>query len=164
MPRIPDAGQCMFFPFRYRFISTWSYVSPCRIKPNCIYLLNCWMSGWQCTKYASIITLHIKFPLTTISPSWGRLFAGNRFFSSLLWYTEPSCRRTRLFVSRPKGTWLRFTFCVATPIPHTPAHGHHLAYMLQSQKYSLHLEIFGHLACANAYFQVNRYFWWIMIE
>lgn len=64
----------------------------------------------------------IKGALTTMSPSCGRLFAGRRFFSSLLWYTDPSCLRTRLFVSLPKGTWLRFTFCVATPIPHTPKH------------------------------------------
>lgn len=30
VPRTPDAGQFMFFPFRYKFISMWSYETPCK--------------------------------------------------------------------------------------------------------------------------------------
>lgn len=72
--------------------------------------------------FISYMLLIVLLPqkLTTTSPSCGRLFAGNRFFSSLLWYTVPSCRSTRLCVSLPIGTWLRLAFFVATPTPQMP--------------------------------------------
>lgn len=32
MPLIPEAGQCMFLPFKYTFNSTWSYVMPYKVQ------------------------------------------------------------------------------------------------------------------------------------